>query len=310
MASSRSKFHGLRTLACLGALALAMPETGQAQQVNLLDFDDLVGAGPVPSGYGGVPSWGSWAFSDLPDPVLPPWSGPCRIRSTGPQRRIEFGRDITFGSVRVVAEAPFRVRLYRAGQLVWTSSQYAANSGGPARWVYFAQPTPVDTFELECATDRHAVDDLLYAVAPVTLGEIFCFPNQFNSTGGWGVLAGSGSDVASSNDLTLHATDLPLGSWGFAIVSATQGFIPSPTGPGYLCLNGSIGRLVAPSQIKNSGSIGAFDISIDLAQVPTPTGFVATSAGDTWNFQVWYRDVGSGPFPTSHFTSGVEITFQ
>lgn len=56
--------------------------------------------------------------------------------------------------------------------------------------------------------------------------------------------------------------------------------------------------------------VGAFGISIDLAKVPTPTGVVATSAGDTWNLQVWYRDLGSGPFPTSHFTSGVEITVQ
>jgi hypothetical protein len=55
----------------------------------------------------------------------------------------------------------------------------------------------------------------------------------------------------------------------------------------------------------NSGTTGSFDIVLDLTQVPTSTGFASTMAGDTWNFQVWYRDQ-----PLSHFTSGVEIVFQ
>jgi hypothetical protein len=300
----------MRSLVRLVALFLLVPATGFAQSVRILDFDDLVGAGPMPVGYGGVADWGTWSYSDVPDPALPPWSGDVRISSTGPQRRVEFGQDVTFGGARIVAEAPFRVHLYRAGQLVHSTPLYGANAGGPPRWLFPFSGSEIDALELECATDRHAIDDLIYAVSPTTLGDVFCFPNQLNSTGGWGVLAASGSDLVADNDLTLHATDLSLGSWGFAIVSATQGVVPGPTGPGILCLNGQIGRFVGPSQINNSGTTGAFDIAVDLANIPTPTGFVSTSVGDTWNFQVWYRDTTSFGSATSHFTSGVEITFQ
>lgn len=54
---------------------------------------------------------------------------------------------------------------------------------------------------------------------------------------------------------------------------------------------GGIGRYNASGQVLNTGSAGTFSLVLDLASTPTPTGAVAIMAGDTWNFQCWYRDV-------------------
>ena len=43
--------------------------------------------------------------------------------------------------------------------------------------------------------------------------------------------------------------------------------------------------------------------------IPTPTGAVAASAGDTYSFQTWFRD-SSPAGPTSNFTNGLEILFE
>lgn len=153
-----------------------------------------------------------------------------------------------------------------------------------------------------------AVASLLLAPSLVPAGQVigvrFCHQPQVNSSGVAGRLSATGSVVAADNDVTLHAWDLPQNSFGFAIVSRTQGVVMGPTGL-VLCITGDIGRYVGPAQIMNSGTTGSFDIALDLTQVPTSTGFVPTMAGDTWNFQVWYRDV-----PHSRFTSGVKIVFQ
>ena len=131
-----------------------------------------------------------------------------------------------------------------------------------------------------------------------------------NSNGVPGSLAGAGSTVVSVNDLTLTAADLPTNSFGFFLVSQTQAFVVNPGGSaGNLCLGGGIGRYVGPGQIQNSGSSGLVDLTLDLTMIPTPTGLVAVAAGDTWNFQCWYRDAVGGQ-ATSNFTDGVEIVFQ
>ncbi|MEM6673832.1 MAG: hypothetical protein AAF726_13390 [Planctomycetota bacterium] len=302
----------MKTPITLAALALTLLAPSAAQTVTILDFDDLVGMGPMPTGYGGIDDWGSWSYSDVPNPSLPPSSGEVRLSSNDPQRILRFGREVIFGGVSIVCEAPYQLRFIRDGQVVSSSQFRPPNAGGPPFRVAAGSVGPIDAIRLVTSTDAHAIDDLVYAEVPSTLGDIFCTPNQTNSLGGWGVLTASGSSVVADNDLTLHVTDLPQNSFGFAIVSATQGFLPGVPGPGILCLNGEIGRYVGPGQIQNSGSSGSFDLSIDLGQIPTPTGFVPTMAGDTWNFQAWYRDFDpvNPPVPTSHFTSGVEIVFQ
>ncbi|MBL6757082.1 MAG: hypothetical protein ISQ11_11775 [Planctomycetes bacterium] len=132
-----------------------------------------------------------------------------------------------------------------------------------------------------------------------------------NSTGTIARMSASGSATASDNDLTIEAQSLPQGSAAFFLTSQTQSFVPNPGGSeGNLLLLGSIGRYVGPGQIQNSGSNGIISLTLDLTQIPQPTGFVTAMAGENWNFQAWYRDIGSGGSAVSNFSNGLSVTFN
>ncbi|MEM9378917.1 MAG: FG-GAP repeat protein [Planctomycetota bacterium] len=131
-----------------------------------------------------------------------------------------------------------------------------------------------------------------------------------NSTGNAGRLAVFGSTVAADDDVTLVGYELPQSAFGFFLTSATQGLANQPGGSeGVLCLGGAIGRYVGPGQILNAGAVGLFTLELDVAQTPTPTGFVTVAAGETWNFQAWHRDVVNTN-ATSNFTEAVTVVFQ
>lgn len=141
------------------------------------------------------------------------------------------------------------------------------------------------------------------------LGANYCAANT-NSTGATASMSATGSAMASANNLTLTASGLPANAFGFFLTSATQGLILNPGGSaGNLCLGGSIGRYVGPGQIQNSGAAGAIGLAVNLAQHPTPQGFVVVQAGQTWNFTAWYRDVVGGS-ATSNFADGLSIAFN
>ncbi len=140
----------------------------------------------------------------------------------------------------------------------------------------------------------------------VPVGSNYCGPANLNSTGQSGVMSGFGSTVATENNLELTASQLPTNQFGYFVTSETQGFVANPGGSqGNLCLSGNIGRFVA--QVGSSGPTGTLVIQVDLANIPiTPPQ--AVQAGETWNFQCWFRDVN--PNNTSNFTDGLEILFN
>jgi hypothetical protein len=145
---------------------------------------------------------------------------------------------------------------------------------------------------------------------PTSPGTSYCGPAPTNSTGSSGSIAAIGSGLVSANNLTVEATSLPNNSFGYFLTSQTQGLVMNPGGSiGNLCLGGSIGRYVGPGQIKNSGTTGAFSLLLDLGQMPTPGGLVPAAAGQTWNFQGWYRDSVGGT-AVSNFTDGVTVPLQ
>ena len=121
-------------------------------------------------------------------------------------------------------------------------------------------------------------------------------------------MAATGSTQAFSNNLTLLGTDLPPGSLTLAITSRTQGLTVMPgTSVGNLCLGGTIGRFVP--QATQSDAAGTVNIPIDLTALPQPMGTVAAVPGETWNFQLWFRDSVAGQ-AVSNFTQGLEISAQ
>lgn len=128
----------------------------------------------------------------------------------------------------------------------------------------------------------------------------YCDPNN-NSTGLPATLESHGCDVAVDNALILRAFQLPPNQFGFPLISDTQG--SKPVASGILCLGGTIGRFT--KDVFNSGAGGdTGPIMLDLANLPNPPGG-SVMAGDTWNFQLWYRDGG-----TSNFTNGLSVVFQ
>ena len=141
------------------------------------------------------------------------------------------------------------------------------------------------------------------------IGTNYCMTNP-NSTGMGGSIAAVGSSCVADNDVTLLASNLPVGNFGFFITSQTQGFVPNPAGSeGNLCILGDLGRFNQPGQVMQVDASGNMTLPIDLMQIPTPNGFTAVMAGDTWNFQAWYRDTSAAGL-TSNFTDGVEVLFN
>ena len=147
-------------------------------------------------------------------------------------------------------------------------------------------------------------DNIEFGEGSGTIGTNYCASNV-NSSGNSGVMSATGSRVAADNDLTLQASGLPNNQFGIFIVAGNQNQIPLSNG--FLCLAGTIGRFVGPGQIGATGSTGGFSLQVDLTSIPQGGGVFAVSAGQTWNFQAWYRDgVGAG----SNLTDGYQIDFQ
>jgi len=139
---------------------------------------------------------------------------------------------------------------------------------------------------------------------PDCIGTSYCGPAVVNSTGSAAFMTARGSTLTSANDVQLYADSLPANRFGYFLASKSQAFIAGPGGSqGNLCLGSPLGRFA--SQVQNSGANGAFDIAIDLTNIPN---FGAVVAGETWSFQCWYRDVN--PTSTSNFTDGLEVVFQ
>ena len=143
-------------------------------------------------------------------------------------------------------------------------------------------------------------------ILPKPVGSNYCGPANLNSTGGSAAISAFGSDVAAHNLLSLTAHGIPNFQFGYFLASETKGFVPfAGNSQGNLCLAGNIARF--NQQIQNSGAAGSFTIQVDLASIPTNPP-QSVMAGETWNFQAWFRDMNPGP--TSNFTDGVSVTFS
>ncbi len=178
---------------------------------------------------------------------------------------------------------------------------YLNNNGcqGPAA-------DPYASFHMEIQADLEACTD----TGP---GNVYCLSNP-NSTGVNSTLSTAGSPVAADDNFELIASIPPL-SFGFFITSQDQGFVANPAGSeGNLCLGGTLGRFVAPGQVKNSGVAGQITLSTtlgewSLAAIPTAIGPYAAMTGIRTNFQLWHRDVVAG-MVVSNFSNAKTILWQ
>ena len=158
------------------------------------------------------------------------------------------------------------------------------------------------------ANENHDVLSWEWQDAYGPIGTNYCQPANKNSTGLSALISAFGSESVAANRLELIASQLPPNVFGYFLNSDVQGFQPFPPGSsGNLCLAGGIGGHV--KQIAKSNAAGEIVIDVDLTILPRPGGTHSVVAGETWNFQCWFRDKSSG-VPTSNFTDGIEILYQ
>ena len=140
-----------------------------------------------------------------------------------------------------------------------------------------------------------------------TSGAPYCDPAVANSASATGAyLSLGGSNRAAEGTLILNVSDLPPNSFGFFLVSRVRDLVAMPGGSqGTLCLGSAIGRFVGPGQIMQSGPEGTFSLTVDPTTIPSPSGPVLPSFGETWHFQAWYRDANPGV--TSNFSSAGSV---
>ncbi len=152
------------------------------------------------------------------------------------------------------------------------------------------------------------LDNFLCANVPdpgTGIGSAYC-STRLNASGRLGEIHADGSLFASDNNLTLFVSNVPQNQTGIFVTSQTQDFVwlAGGTSNGHVCVGGSIGRFGA---IRNSGPAGAYTLTVDLTAIPQGNGQMSALAGQTWNFQSWFRDpMGAG----SNFTNGVAVTLQ
>jgi hypothetical protein len=120
-----------------------------------------------------------------------------------------------------------------------------------------------------------------------------------NSTGLGGTLHALGSTAVAADRLVLQAAQLPPGNSCllFHGPSKLNGGLGVPFAGGLLAIGGSIQRLSAQSGCKGEPWWGPGLVS--------DAGWLA---GQTRNFQVWYRDP-SGPCGVANVTNAVGVTF-
>ena len=164
---------------------------------------------------------------------------------------------------------------------------------------------------------------------PGTTTSITCSPAVPNVGGSGATLATSFVGFGPVTGLRLECTDGAPNQFAFVLVAptATQTL---PVFQGVLCLDAPLGRYTNQIAVNQGfpqlNSIGQFDASgvfqnlTGTSQtgtgydVPFELPFIPSGqtiqAGQTWNFQVWMRDLDGGGVPTANFSDVLEVTFN
>ncbi len=162
------------------------------------------------------------------------------------------------------------------------------------------------------------------------VGTSFCDPNNANSTGASTTLSGymltRGGIAGGMSDLHLECTNGGASMLGYFLVGDLASDPGIPISDGMLCVaSGQIFRYnVAGTTSMSAGFFNANGVLVNVVGTSSvgpagmQTGFdvpdavagssQAITAGSTWHFQVWHRDMRpSGA--TSNFSNGLSVTF-
>jgi hypothetical protein len=158
------------------------------------------------------------------------------------------------------------------------------------------------------ATDLGSPRSLVVLPEFGDIGTEYCTQVTPNSTGQLSHMGAVGSEFVVNNAVTLTATQLPTGQFGYFLNSDAPGqFTGIPNSVGVFCLGGNLGRYNRASEIFFSGTSGEGSLTLDLINTPTNSGTTAVVAGQSWYFQCWHRDTAAF---NSNFSNGLEISFR
>ena len=187
-----------------------------------------------------------------------------------------------------------------------------SNQRDPVENVFVAAPDAgdwlVEIFADDINQDGHVetpeldVDFSLVVRGTSTTTGDPCLPARVYCEGDANSISASGADVYitgsnsfAANDLTLIAVSMPPNA--FALMARSPLQFSAPVGGGTICLGDPIVRL----DLTQSDLLGQLSYNVDV-NAPAFGGPVAI--GETWNYQLWYRDGAS-----SNFTDAVEVTW-
>ncbi len=133
--------------------------------------------------------------------------------------------------------------------------------------------------------------------------ETYCqaAPNSFS---GGAQMFAFGSTSVAANDLVLLATAAVPGQFGIFYYGTEK--IEVPFGDGFRCVAGQIWRIPPPILADVLGDVM---LHVDYDQQPFHAGAGAIDPGDTFTWQLWYRDP-NGPLGSGfNLSNGLRITF-
>ncbi|MBL4770941.1 MAG: hypothetical protein JKY61_07340 [Planctomycetes bacterium] len=149
------------------------------------------------------------------------------------------------------------------------------------------------------------------------VGESFCTPsaNSQFPNGSW--MTGDLDCGAAARDLVLRVQQGPPNQFGYFLMAANSAEPGVSIGSGELCLSGAVVRFHQGNSTNSLGqfnSVGSFESLTGNGDATgsgfnVPIGFpysgTLITAGDTWHFQLWHRDLGGA----SNFSSGLSVVF-
>lgn len=109
-----------------------------------------------------------------------------------------------------------------------------------------------------------------------------------NSVGAGAHLSSYGSTSIGANELVLTCDGLPANTTCLWIYGANAA--QTPFGNGFLCIDSPFRRIGT----MQASPFGDLERPIDFTRLPFASGAMALTAGSTWNFQLWYRNVAGG----------------
>lgn len=135
-----------------------------------------------------------------------------------------------------------------------------------------------------------------------------CRPAIPNSTGEAAELIAFGDRSVGAPLFELQGRHLPVGTAALLLVGPDAASVPGAGGgAGTFCIGGQVGRYV--HQVRTADEDGLVNFAASAGALPGPKGLRAALPGETWRFQVWYRDAQPLGGITSNLTDAVAVRF-